>query len=59
MFASQYGDDDDRGMDRWFIVDNCSVPHIAAILAATSPIFVASQRDILFVGLHANIVDQK
>ena len=47
MFACRYGDDHDRRMDRRCIVQF----HVVSqkILASTSPVSAALQRDILFV----------
>ena len=57
-----YGGDDDRQMGGRCIVGNYSVTRITAILASTSPFSAAVKRGplgTLFVGLHADIVEQK
>ena len=49
--------DDERG-----IVSSCPVARMAGILASRSPFFTASKSSpsgILFIGLHADIVEQK
>ena len=57
-----YGGGDDRQIGGRCIIDNCPVTRITAILASTSPFCAALERgpsDILFIALHADIIEQK